>query len=83
MTEDDIRRIVAETLTERQPSLDPQSVQWLVRNAYEEGWREAGGDDSVSHHSQPAVGWRSAWMLSKARSILKRQGMITGEDSYK
>lgn len=83
MTEDDVRRIIGETLTEQPRGLDPQSVQWLVRSAYEEGWREAGGDDAVSHHSQAPTGWRSAWMLSKARSILKRQGMITGEDSYK
>lgn len=83
MTEDDVRRIIGETLTERQQTIDPNTVQWLVRSAYEEGWREAGGDDSVSHHSQSPTGWRSAWMLSKARELLRRQGMISGEDSYK
>ncbi|MGZ7254024.1 hypothetical protein ACXWO5_10435, partial [Streptococcus pyogenes] len=78
-----VRRIIGETLTEQSRGLDPQSVQWLVRSAYEEGWREAGGDDAVSHHSEAPKGWRSSWMMSKSRSILKRQGMISGEDSYK
>lgn len=82
LTPDDVRALIAEHLTERN-TIDPQSVQWMVRSAYEEGWRQAGGDPAVSHHSEAAVGWRAAWMQSKARSILIRQGLITGGESWK
>lgn len=82
LTEDDVRSLIAEHLTERN-RIDPESVQWLVRSAYEEGWRDGGGDPAISEHDAPAIGWRAAWISSKARSLLVRQGFITGGDSWK
>ena len=81
LTEDDVRRIIAEHSANR--GIQPETVQWLVRSAYEEGWRSGGGDPSTSHHAGPATGWRKAWLESSARGILVRNGMISGKDSYK
>lgn len=80
LTEEDVRRIISES---HAPKIDPNAVQWLVRSAYEEAWRAAGGDPSQSHHADEPKGWRLAWLGSKVRSVLIRNGMISGEDSYK
>ena len=84
LTEDDVRRILDERLAQSQQSqINPETVQWLVRSAFEEAWRLAGGDPSPSPHDEPPAGWRLAWMNSQARNVLVRNGMISGEDSYK
>lgn len=80
MTEEDVRRIIAES---NKSKIDPNAVQWLVRSAFEEAWRMAGGDPVSSHHAEEPKGWRIAWMNSDARRVLVRNGMISGEDSYK
>lgn len=84
MTEEDIKRIIDEKLSvERAKGFDPQRVQWLVRSAFEEAWRAAGGDPAQSPHDAEPVGWRAAWMRSTARNILVRNGIISGQDSYR
>lgn len=86
MTEEDVKRIIAEhafSPRHEQRGLDPQTVQWLVRSAFEEAWRAAGGDPALSHHDATPIGWRLAWMQSNAREVLRRHGMISGQDTYK
>lgn len=58
-------------------------IQWEMRSAYEEAWRAAGGLEDASPHDQEPVGWRLAWMNSKARSFLVTNGMISGQDMWK
>ena len=83
MNEEDIKRMIAEHLTDKTRGLSHDTVQWLVRSAYEEGWRAGGGDPAVSHHAEAPVGWRAAWMGSESRNTLMRNGMISGKDAYK
>ena len=83
MNEEDVRRVIAEHLTDKPRGLSQDTVQWLVRSAYEEGWRAGGGDPAVSHHAAAPVGWRAAWMCSESRNTLVRNGMISGKDAYK
>ena len=84
LTEEDVHRIMDERIAQAQQSqINPETVQWLVRSAFEEAWRMAGGDPALSPHDAPPVGWRAAWMDSIARNVLVRNGMISGEDSYK
>lgn len=84
LTEEDVHRIMDERLAAAQQSqINPETVQWLVRSAFEEAWRLAGGDPVASPHDEPPAGWRAAWMNSQARNVLVRNGMISGEDSYK
>lgn len=84
MTEEDIKRIIDEKLAEnKQQGFAPQKVQWLVRAAFEEAWRAAGGDPAKSPHDAEPVGWRAAWMKSTARNILVRNGIISGQDTYR
>ena len=86
MTEEDVKRIIAESILDRgqdQDTLDRETAQWLVRASFEEGWRAAGGNPIQSHHTGEPVGWRLAWMGSRSRDLLRRYGMISGQDSYK
>lgn len=83
MNEDDVRRMIAEHLTDKPRGLSQDTVQWLVRSAYEEGWRAGGGDPVVSHHADAPVGWRAALVGSDSRNTLLRNGMISGKDAYK
>lgn len=84
LTEEDVHRIMDERIAQSQgPQINPETVQWLVRSAFEEAWRLAGGDPISSQHDEPAVGWRAAWLNSQSRDVLVRNGMISGGDSYK
>lgn len=89
MTEDDVKRIVGDMMLKQRHAdtgeLDrlKHLVQWAVRDAFNEAWIEAGGDPVESHHSKPPVGWRAAWMKSRSRAVLVRQGLLSGEDTYK
>lgn len=78
MTEEDVKRLVAEGL---QGNRD--MTQWLVRAAYEEAWRAAGGSQEQSPHNELPKGWRDSWMKSSVRNILVRNGMISGGDAWK
>lgn len=55
-----------------------QRLQYEIRAAYEEGWRNAGGDQIRSPFGQEPVGWRAAWLKSKARAFLVANGINTG-----
>ena len=78
MTEDDVKKIIGDALDERRGQ-----VQWAVRAAYEEGWRDGGGDPVKSPHNEPPKGWRASWLGSSARAMLVRNGMISGDDGWK
>ena len=60
-----------------------QRLQWEIRNAFEEGWRAAGGDPIRSPHDQPPVGWRMAWLNSRARKFLVANGITPNKVTYK
>ncbi len=60
-----------------------QRLQFEIRAAYEEGWRAAGGDPVRSPSAQEPVGWRLAWMNSKARAFLVANGINTGKVHWK
>ena len=81
LTEEDVKRIIADQSQAR--TMTGDTVQWLVRSAYEEGWRAAGGDTTRSPHTESPKGWRLAWLASTVRDTLVRNGMISGKDSYK
>lgn len=81
LTEEDVKRIIAENT--KPSNINPDVVQWLVRSSFEEGWRAAGGSQERSPHDQEPRGWRLAWMNSKARDVLVRNGMISGKDAWK
>ena len=63
--------------------IDPNTFQWLVRSAYEAGWRDGGGDPAQSPSNTTPVGWRQAWLASQPRAFLLNNGFITGQDAYK
>jgi len=60
-----------------------QRLQYEIRAAYEEGWRDGGGDPIRSPSEQEPVGWRKAWMGSQARGFLIANGINTGKVSWK
>lgn len=60
-----------------------QRLQYAIRAAYEEGWRDAGGDPVRSPHEEELRGWRAAWMKSKARVFLVANGINTGRVNWK
>lgn len=60
-----------------------QRLQWEIRNAFEEGWRAAGGDPVRSPHDQASRGWRLAWMNSRARKFLVANGITTNKVTWK
>lgn len=82
MTEEDIKRAEG-SYQPRTMTVDPEIVQWFMRSSYEEGWRDAGGDPIRSHHADEPKGWRLGWLNSKTREALIRQGLISGQDSYR
>lgn len=84
MTPEQVQEMIQAALSEQSVrALQPDFVQWLVRASFEAGWRAAGGDDVHSHHSEPAKGWRGAWLQSEQRAILVRQGIISGQDTWR
>ena len=60
-----------------------QRLQWEIRNAFEEGWRAAGGDPIRSPHDQTPRGWRLAWLNSHARQFLVANGITTNKVTWK
>lgn len=80
MTPEEVKQLIRE---EMRGKINPEIFQWLTRAAFEEGWRLGGGSQESSHFSDEPKGWRAAWMDSQARSVLIRNGIISGEDSYK
>lgn len=78
MTEEDVKRLIGDALNGQRGQ-----VQWMVRAAYEEGWRDAGGSNEKSRHDEPARGWRKAWLESSARNMLVRNGLISGDESWR
>lgn len=58
-------------------------VQWSHRAAFEDGWRKAGGNPTPSDHRGDPIGWRLAWMQSDTRATLIRNGLLSGQDTYK
>lgn len=83
MTEEDVKRIIAEQMAGKAPALDNNTAQWLVRSAFEAGWRAGGGDPVRSDYRDEPVGWRIAWLESEPRAILVRKGMISGSEAWK
>ena len=60
-----------------------QRLQYEIRAAYEEGWRDGGGDPIRSPAHEFPKGWRAAWMKSKARAFLVANGINTGKVTWK
>ena len=60
-----------------------QLLQFEIRAAYEEGWRDGGGDPIRSPADEFPKGWRAAWMVSKARAFLVANGINTGKVTWK
>lgn len=58
-------------------------LQYEIRAAYEEGWRDGGGDPISSPHEKSACGWRASWLKSKARRFLVANGINTGKVEWK
>ena len=58
-------------------------LQYEIRSAFEEGWRAAGGNPIRSPSEKSPVGWRLAWIGSKARAFLVANGIITGKVTWK
>ena len=59
------------------------TVQWLVRSAYEEGYRAADGQRGKSKLNPKKGKWFDSWFFSNARSKLIQNGVISGEDDYR
>lgn len=78
MTPEEVKAMIQEELDQKN-----ETIQWMVRSAFEEGFRSGSGSTERSPHYEPPKGWRHAWMNSQARNILVRNGMVTGEDEYK
>lgn len=78
MTPEAVKAMIQEELGQKN-----ETIQWIVRSAFEEGWRLGSGSTERSLHYEEPKGWRLAWMSSQARNILVRNGMISGEDDYK
>lgn len=60
-----------------------QRIQWEMRACWEESWRQSGGDPVDSYHTEEPVGWRLAWLSSKARAFLVTNGLISGQDAWR
>ena len=60
-----------------------QRLQYEIRRAYEEGWRDGGGNPLSSPHNQEPVGCRLAWLNSHARKFLVANGINTGKVNWK
>ena len=78
MTPEEVRAMIQEELGQKN-----ETIQWIVRSAFEEGWRLGGGSPERSPHYEQPKGWRLAWMNSQARNILVRNGMISGSEEWK
>jgi len=60
-----------------------QRLQYEIRAAYEEGWRDGGGDPLRSSYDREPVGWRAKWLTSQARAFLVANGIQTGLVKWK
>lgn len=60
-----------------------KALQNKARQAFEEGWRAAGGDSVRSPYKEPPRGWRKAWMQCETRKWLVENGVISGKDTWK
>lgn len=80
MTPEEVKAMIQEELGQR---IDPNTVQWLARSAFEEGYRLGSGSTERSPHYEEPKGWRLSWMNSQARNILVRNGMLSGSEEWK
>lgn len=83
MTPDEVKQLIQGELGTTNRALTADFVQWLARSAFEAGWRAGGGDPVESPHTETARGWRSAWLSSEPRSILVRNGIISGSEGWR
>lgn len=70
-------------VTHTEISIQPSFVQWLVRYAFESGWRAAGGDQSQAQHPEGTAVWTEEWLKSEPRALLVRQGILSGGDAWR
>jgi len=59
------------------------AMQYKFRQAFEEGWRMAGGDPLRSPWNKEPVGWRKAWIESQSRAWLVENQIISGDDLWR
>lgn len=64
-----------------------QQMQHQYRSVYEDGYnqarKDAGLDPIVSPWQDEPVGWRKAWLGSKARAWLVDNGLLSGKESWR
>lgn len=62
--------------------IDAGVAQYLMRQAFEEGYRAAGGS-GVSSANPDKGKWFDHWLTSKTRAMLVANGIIDGTEGYK
>lgn len=63
--------------------IDVGIAQYLMRQAYEEGFRSAGGGRGVSKINPNKGAWFDGWVVSQTRAMLVANGIIDQEVTYK
>lgn len=63
--------------------VDVNVAQYLMRQAFEEGFRAAGGSRGVSNINPDKGAWFDKWITSKTRAMLVANGVISGQEGYK
>ena len=81
ITQDDIDAMASPPV--RMTKVNVQVMQWAVRNAYEEGYRAAGGDRGASDMNPEKGKWFDLWVNSRARKLLIQNGIISGMEDFR
>lgn len=63
--------------------IDINAAQYYMRQAFEEGFRAAGGNRGQSVISPERGKWFDSWVVSKTRATLVSNGAIDGTEGYK
>lgn len=58
-------------------------VQWVVRNAFEQGFRASNPYPLKSQVNPNYDAWFDAWLKSDARAMLVANGIIGEEDGFR
>lgn len=58
-------------------------AQFLMRQAFEEGYKAAGGLPGRSVANSEKGKWFDFWIVSKTRAILVSNGVISGKDTWR
>ena len=63
--------------------INVEIAQFFMRQAFEEGFRAAGGLRGISRTNPNKGRWFDSWMKSKTRSMLVENGVISGDDAWR